>query len=465
MKNAWTANLAAAVLIVVGGVLLYSWVHHDPAVDLALRVPGADGSPAETAGEADSGPIEGTLTTSDGAGSDLGGYWPRFRGANFDNIAKVDVELSRSWAEAGPAVLWSIDVGEGYAGAAVMNGKVFMIDYDQESRADAIRCLSLADGKEIWRYSYPVKVKRNHGMSRTVPTVTEKFVVAMGPKCHVSCLEANTGEHYWMLDLVREFGAKVPPWYAGQCPLVEDGKVILAPGADALLMAVDCTTGEIIWESANPNGWKMTHSSIMPMEFGGERMYVYCGSGGVAGVSAKDGAILWETNEWKIQIANIPSPLVIGDGLIFLSGGYNSGSMMLRLLKEGDTIVVETAFKLGPEVFGSPQQTPIFYEGYIYGVRPDGQLCCLDTSGNVVWASSSAKKFGLGPYMIVNGLIYVMDDSGLLTLAEATPRSYVQLSQAKLLDGPDSWGPMTAAEGRLILRDLKRMICVDISAQ
>ena len=65
------------------------------------------------------------------------------------------------------------------------------MDYDREKKQDAVRCLSLADGKEIWRYSYPVAVKRNHGMSRTMPAVTDKYVVGHGPKCHVACLDAT----------------------------------------------------------------------------------------------------------------------------------------------------------------------------------------------------------------------------------------------------------------------------------
>ena len=211
--------------------------------------------------------------------------------------------------------------------------------------------------------------------------------------------------------------------------------------------------------------WKMTHSAIVPAEFAGKKMYVYCGSGGVAGVPVGDGSLLWDTTEWKIRIANIPSPLVAGEGLIFLSGGYNSGSMMLRLHKQSEDITAETAFKLAPEVFGSPQHTPILYEGYIYGVRPDGQLCCLDRTGKIVWTSSSAHKFGLGPYMIINGLIYLMNDSGTLTLTRASPDGYEQLAQAKVLDGPESWGPMAVAEGRLIVRDLNRMICLDIAAR
>ena len=151
---------------------------------------------------------------------------------------------------------------QGYSGAAIRDGRIFVADYDQQKQGDAIRCFSLADGKEIWRYFYPVKVKRNHGMSRTVPAVTDKNVVTMGPKCHVACLDVATGKLHWFLDLVKDYGAKVPAWYAGQCPLIEDGKVILGVGGASLILAVDIETGNAVWESPNPKKWEMTHSSI-----------------------------------------------------------------------------------------------------------------------------------------------------------------------------------------------------------
>jgi outer membrane protein assembly factor BamB len=277
-----------------------------------------------------------------------------------------------------------------------------------------------------------------------------------------------TGQFRWMMDLVKDFNAKVPDWYAGQCPLIDNDRVIIAVGSNALMMAVDCDTGEILWRSPNPHGWLMTHSSVMPAEFMGKRMYVYCASGGVVGISAEDGSILWEYPGWTIRIANVPSPLIVSEGLIFLSGGYNAGSMMLQLTEQEGGITVQPAFKLEAEVFGSEQQTPIFYQGHIYGIRPDRRLVCLDLDGQVLWTSPDTHPFGprgLGPYTIVNGMLYILDDEGVLTLAEATPNGYVQLAEAKVIDGVEAWGPMAIASDRLILRDMNRMICVDIGEQ
>jgi outer membrane protein assembly factor BamB len=373
--------------------------------------------------------------------------------------------LAKSWLEGDPKTLWTIDVGEGFAGAVIWNGRVFMLDYDQPRQADALRCLSLADGREIWRYTYPVKVKRSHGMSRTVPSVTDKHVVSLGPKCHVICVDSTSGELQWVLNLVREFNAEVPPWYAGQCPLIDGERVVLAPAGDALLIAVDVATGKVIWRSPNPNRWQMTHSSVVPLEFNGRRMYVYCASGGVAGISAADGTILWENFDWKISIANVPSPVPLSDGRIFLSGGYNAGSMMLQLEEMDDQLRVKTLFRLKPAVFGATQQTPILYQDHFFGIRPDGQLVCLTLDGKTVWESGANRRFGSGPFLIAQGLIYALNDSGALALAAATTAGYQQLAQAKILPGPEAWGPMALAGGRLIARDLFKMVCLDVAAK
>jgi len=469
MKESVIAKIIPAGVTILAAASLYVWLSADAAVDLTERVRVAQDATQALADDEGAVKIPGKLVKLDGVPADLPGSWPRFRGPNFDAISAEAISPARTWPAGGPQVLWSIEVGEGYAGAAVLAGRVYVLDYDRENQADIVRCLSLADGKDIWRYSYPVKIKRFHGMSRTVPAVTDKYVVTLGPKGHVTCLDSAMGDFRWMFNLVKEFHTKVPQWYAAQCPLIDDGKAIIAPGGDILMMAVDCQTGQIVWQTPNPDGWIMTHSSIVPMEFNGKRFYVYCGGdnakGGVVGVSEQDGSVLWKTDQWKVRF-NVPMPVVIGPDRIFLTAGYGqteNGCMMLRLTVAGGRITAKPEFLHPTTVFGSIQHTPVFYDGYIYGVRPDEQLVCLDLEGNVVWTSTSAKKFGSGPYTIVGGLLYVMNDTGELTLAQAGPSGYVELAKAKVLVGHESWGPMAIASGRLIVRDTERMICLDIS--
>jgi outer membrane protein assembly factor BamB len=333
--------------------------------------------------------------------------------------------------------------------------------------ADVLRCLSLADGKDLWRLSYPVKVVPDHGVSRTVPAVTDQYVVTLGPKCHLVCADAKTGKFLWGVDLVAQYKTEVPLWYAGQCPIIDGDRVIVAPGGSSLVVALNLADGKVVWETPNPRRWCMTHSTLAIQELGGKRMYVYCGGnnvhGGVIGVDAATGAVLWETDLWKIT-TTIAAPICLPDGRVFLSGGYGAGAMMLRVVPDGDKFKAEQVWRLKPEDYGSVQQTPILWQDCIYGTRPDGQLACLDLDGNVKWTSGSAAKFGqaLGPYMIADGVMFLMDDIGNLTLAQVSPQGYKQLAKARVLQGHDSWGPMAIVAGRLIVRDLTRMVCLDV---
>jgi len=454
---------AAAVIMAL--LALAIWLNQGTSVHLSRRIPGTDAAPANEFGAAANPVLVGKVIRGDGQPANLPGTWLGFRGGAWSGVGTGTSTFANTWDTAGPKQFWSVDLGEGYAGAAVQGGRVYVMDYDQAKKQDALRCLSLADGKEIWRFAYPNTVKRNHGMSRTVPALTERFVVTMGPKCHVACVDANTGELRWSHDLVREFGTTVPPWYAGQNPLIDGDKVILAPaGTNALFAAVSIETGEAVWKTPNPKGWQMTHSSVVPMQFAGKRQYVYCANHGVAGASAEDGSLLWDTTDWKISIATIPSPVALDDGKIFLSGGYNAGSLMLQLKQDGNRIVPQVLFRLGPEVFGATQHTPIYHDQHLFGVRADGQFVCLDLSGKVIWASGPAHQFGLGPFLIANNLIFAMDDLGKLSLIEASAERFHLLAEAKVLHGRESWGPLALAGTRLLARDFTRMVCLDVGA-
>jgi len=458
--------LPAIALGAIGAFVLVFWLTAEGGHEFALREPGLDDRPDPAELAAAQPPVVGTLTPGTGTPGETSGSWPGFRGPNGDGVCPQPGPLASSWPEEGPRRIWSVDLGEGYAGASIHRGRVYVFDYDQVALADTIRCLSFDDGKEIWRFAYPLKVKRNHGMSRTVPTVTDRHLVGIGPKCHVTCLDAETGEEKWLIDLVREYGTTVPQWYAGQCPLIDGDRVILAPGGtDVLMFAADIETGEVLWKTPNPRKWQMTHVSIRRVDLAGVPTYVYCGSRGVCGVAVENGEILWDTDAWKIGIATVPTPVPVGDSRMFFCGGYNAGSLMMAVERnEEGAFTTKVLFRLEPEVFGAAQQTPIFFRGHLYGVRPDEQLVCLDLAGKVLWASGQGNTFGLGPFLVADDLLYALDDDGHLSLVRATPDRFELLAKAQILDGPDAWGPLALADGRLIARDLRKMVCLQVGA-
>jgi outer membrane protein assembly factor BamB len=309
-------------------------------------------------------------------------------------------------------------------------------------------------------------------MSRTIPAVTDRFVVTIGPRCHVMCVDALSGDFLWGIDLEKEYETEVPLWYTGQCPLIDGSTAVIAPGGSALLIGVDCAAGEVVWETPNPRGWEMSHSSVMPMTLDGVRMYVYCALGGVVGVAAEGdrrGQVLWETDSWSPNVA-APSPVVFEDGRIFLTAGYGYGSAMLQIRETDGSYAVETLYRLSPkEGLACEQQTPFLYQGYLFGVLPKdagdlrNQFVCYDPEGSMTWTSGKTKRFGLGPFLAADEKFYVLSDDGVLTMLEASTGQYVELGRARVLDGQDSWGPIALAEGRMLLRDSRRMVCIDVS--
>ncbi|MCY2930797.1 MAG: PQQ-binding-like beta-propeller repeat protein [Planctomycetota bacterium] len=418
-------------------------------------------------------PLPGVLETGPGKPAEgVTGSWSGFRGDNRDAVSPEAVALGSDWGAGGPKVLWAAAVGEGFAGPAVRNGRVYLLDYDPKRQADALRCLSLADGAEIWRRWYSITLRANHGVSRTVPAVSDEFVVTLGPQCHVLCADARNGQAFWSIDLRARYGSTTPEWYASQCPLIATVKgaphAILAPGGKALLTAIDCRTGATTWETPNPDGWKMTHSSPIETTFAGRRMFVYCFSGGIAAVDAQSGEIVWKRADWKISPANIATPILVGDGRLVLCGGYNAGGMMIQMVASGQEIATKVSWRLEKEQFSSYQQTPVFVGGYLYVVldRDAGplreQLVCMDLAGKHVWTSGRAARFGGGPYALADGKVFLLDDRGLMTVAAASAVGYRQTWQGQVLSGPESWAPLALAGGRPLARNMDRLVCLDV---
>lgn len=452
-------------------VSVFVWLSADPTVSLAAEVPGFDGAPTGADALGPRVDLSGIFESFGGSASDLPGSWPSFRGENFDNISKNSPPLADSWGSEGPEILWSVDIGNGYAAPSVLNGVVYLMDYDEKERMDVFRAFSLEDGEELWRRSYKVMVKRNHGMSRTIPAVTEDYIVTMGPKCHVVCLDTQTGEFRWGLDFQADYGTVEPLWYAAQCPLIEEGQVLLAPcGDDVLMMAVDCATGDVVWETPNPHGWDMSHASIIPMTILGKKMYVYAALGGILGVSAEGddlGEMLWEI-PWIAKVV-APSPVAVGDDHILITAGYGTGNMMLQMHEDGGAYSAEVVYSHPPgEGLSCEQQTPIYGNELLYGIMPKdagalkGQFVCYRPDGTLQWSSGSDNRFGFGPFLLADDKFYIMDDHGVLTMLDATKPEYVQLGQAHLLEGHDPWGPIALAGSRMFLRDMDNLICVEV---
>ena len=456
-------------------IMLSWWMVHDPVQNFVEHIPGTDNRPEVMTTMTDLVDIGSVYEKYDGIPAPKTADWPRFRGKYFDNISRANIKLTNGWDEAGPNILWSIELGEGHAGPVIDNGMVYLLDYDEEKGQEILRCFSFVDGKEIWRRGYDLTIKRNHGISRTVPAISGPYVLTIGPKCQAMCVTADSGKFKWGIDLVREYEVEVPLWYTGQCPLIDDTTAIIAVGGSSLIIAVGRESGRVIWEIPNPNNWKMSHSSIIPMTIEGKKMFIYSALGGVIGVSAEGddvGDVLFESAEWN-QTVIAPSPVYLGEGRILFTAGYGAGSMLSRVSKVNGKFTLEVIQKLKPDQgVAAEQQTPIFYKDHVFAIMPKdagalrNQFVCYDPrdASNLIWSSGKTKRFGLGPFLLADDKFFILSDEGVLTVIKSSETEYKQIAEAKVLHGHDAWGPLAIADGKLLARDSRQMVCIDVRA-
>ncbi len=395
----------------------------------------------------------------------LGGDWPQFRGPNRDNIS-TETGLSRTWPANGPRIVWKVPVAQGYAGAAIKDGRVYVIDYDEAKKEDLIRCLSLADGKEIWQWRNPVEIKPNHGITRTVPAVGKNLVFCLDPKCRFHALDIKTGKLVWQKNLVTDYKATIPGWYAGQNPLLDGDRVLVATGGDALVVAFDQATGKEIWRTTNTAKDIMSHSSLMPTTIGGVKQFLYLTMKSVVGVAASDGRLLW-SSPFPARMAACPSPVSIGDGRVFVTSAYEVGSVMYMVDKGASGFTARRLFALTSMQFNSEVHTPVLYQNHLFAVssKTHGLFTCLGLDGKILWQSpaASGRTFDLGGFLLADGMFFVLDGrTGMLRLIEAGSQQYKELASAQILGGEEVWGPMALSNGKLLIRDMSQMVCLQV---
>jgi len=473
--NLLASRILQILLIILIIIISFSTVFflsfYDPTANFSKFIPGMDREGSDYNNKNNKAVIGEYYKKFDNEYIYIKGRWPQFRGFNRDNIYEDENILNENSLNKNPDILWEIDLGEGHAAPAVYDGRVYLLDYDENIKSDVLRCFALADGKELWRRWYKVPIKRNHGFSRTIPAVNDKYAVTIGPKGHVMCVESVTGDYLWGIDIEKEYLSEIPLWYTGQCPIIDNDTTVIATCGKSILIGVDCRTGDVLWETPNPENYKMSHSSIMPMKIYGKKTYVYCAIGGMVGISAEKndrGKLLWQTKEWDAKVI-APSPVGIGDGRIFVTAGYGAGSMMFNIIKDGDNFRAESLYKYKPnEGLACEQQTPIIYKGFLYGIMPkDGgiyrnQFVCYDPSGNIIWTSSKDKRFGLGPFILINDKFVILSDDGTLTIINASTVKYDEIINFKVMEGRDAWGPIAVAGSKMLLRDSAKMVCIEL---
>jgi outer membrane protein assembly factor BamB len=416
--------------------------------------------------------------------------WPHFRGPQGTNAAP-EAKICTEFPDGGPEVLWRHKTSEGYGGAAISDGKVFVMDRENQEK-DVLLCLNLEDGKELWRWEHEVPGRIPHPGSRVVPTVTEDAVYTSSGFGHVYCIDRKTHKARWILDVAETFSVQPPRFGYSIHPVIINDFCIIAPTSDKVgVAALDKATGKPLW-TTEPVG--ESHSSPILVKILGQDMLVMPGSDGgtliLSGFDPKEGKRLFL---YKEELSGrrhnaIPNIAVVSEDTVVATGGYGQGTQVLKFSKDGDDIKAEKigniaagatihpALKVGEQAYltvsgggrgrgrrgrgGRPNA------GQPPANQPPAGLICIDHEGKVLWSTGQTPGFGEGS-LILAGDTIISQDGGDGTLRLIKPgEKYEQLAEAKVFaedPGRELWAPLALSEGHLVMRSQAEVVCVDLS--
>jgi outer membrane protein assembly factor BamB len=308
---------------------------------------------------------------------------------------------------------------------------------------------------------------RRFGKSRTCRTGQGRtrrrwcaYVFTTGATGKLHGLDKKTGKLVWAHDLFKEFNGTVRPNGYSCSPLAYKNTVIvLVGGAGNALMAFNQKDGSVAWKK---HDFKNSTSSPILINVDGQEQLVAFMFSEIIGVDPNNGALLWSHPHETDYGLNTSTPVWGADNLLFVSSGYNGGSRVLKLARQGGKTNAEelwfhrlmrvhfgTCIRVGELVIGSSGD---------FGPAP---LTAVNVkTGKIAWRNRS---FPRASFLLAEGRFIILDEDGNLALATPTPEGLTVQAKAALLDS-NAWTAPALAGTTLYVRDRKMIVAVDLKA-
>ncbi len=160
--------------------------------------------------------------------------WPQWRGAERLGLW-TETGILEKFPDSGLTVTWRVPINGGYAGPAVADGRVFVLDYvETEARVmngtERLLALSEETGELLWTHewatSYRMLMFTYATGPRATPTVDGDRVYVTGATGRIFCFNTETGAVIWEKDTVEEYDTSIPIMGTSSAGLVDGDRVI-----------------------------------------------------------------------------------------------------------------------------------------------------------------------------------------------------------------------------------------------
>ena len=378
--------------------------------------------------------------------------WPQWRGIDRDGNW-TDTNIVEQFPDTGLKVTWRVPIRGGFAGPAVADGRVFILDYEETEGSRTMdgyeRLLALDEetGVILWSHTWPATYRniiwKFANGPRTPPTVDEDRVYVLGAAGMLLCLATETGELIWQVDTDVDYDTTVPVYGVSNAPIVEGELLIAVVGGfpDAKVVGFDKTTGAEVWRALEMTS-EPGYSSPIVITAGGTRQLIFWHATALTSLNPATGETYWEQEFVLDNGLSITTPVRSGQYLV--TSQFRNGSMMMALNNDRPAARMLWRGRSRSELphltdgLHSIISTPIIMGDYLYGVGSYGELRGINaTTGERLWQSdamTAQERFGTA-YFVRNGdRHFVTNDSGELIIARFSPDGYEEIDRTPLLE-------------------------------
>ncbi|MFN0055181.1 MAG: PQQ-binding-like beta-propeller repeat protein [Planctomycetales bacterium] len=399
--------------------------------------------------------------------------WPRWGGPRGDETWKAP-KLPERWPEAGLPPVWSVPIGGGYGGVAVVADRVYVMDHVREPiEQERLLCFDARTGERLWTHAYEVQYgKLDYGNGpRGTPTVDREKVYTLGAVGRVCCVDAARGDLLWTKNFPKEYGANppIPTWGLAASPLLWEDLVITHPGADGggCLIAFHRDTGDEVWRaSEDPAGYA---TPILIASPSGPLLVSWTPEN-VLGLNPRTGQIHWSI-PYKVNYGVSIATPIYHDEILFVTG-YWEGSKAIRLGKKPSDATLlweENRFLRGL------MAQPLYRKGHVYTLDKSHGLTCFQlATGKKLWDDKhQTTPRGRNPQATLVWLededrAIILNELGELILARLNPQGYHERSRTRIIEPRERspiWAHPAYAGSRVYARSDTELVCVELGAK
>lgn len=208
------------------------------------------------------------------------------------------------------------------------------------------------------------------------------------------------------------------------------------------------------------------YSSVIAIDFEGQRQYVQLTASSLVGVSAADGSVLWKYDAPANRMGINCSTPIYQDGLIFAASAYGNGGGAVKLSRQEDGKI-----KAEEVYFTRNMQNHhggmVVVDGALFGANggnEGGYLASIDfATGEVLWRDRKAPK---GSLLLADSRIYLRSEDGEMVLVEPSREGFIEHGRFTQPDRSSSpaWAHPVIANGKLYIRDQGLLLCYDVKS-